>query len=223
MRPWAVIDPGDGRSGQPDPEDREALAAACAELGIPILAFSSALVFDGLAGRPYRESDPVTPDRPDGEREAASERSILAANARALVIRAGVPFGPWSRDGFLWPALARLHAGEIVEADREIVSPAYLPDLAHAALDLLIDGADGIWHLAHDAEVSWAEFAALAAERAATDPGRIETGSDDGAHLNRALATERGLLLPPLESALDRFVRDSAARWRGDSMNIAAE
>ena len=39
------------------------------------------------------------------------------------------------------------------------VSPTYVPDLVNVALDLLIDGADGIWHLANDGDVSWSELA----------------------------------------------------------------
>ena len=39
------------------------------------------------------------------------------------------------------------------------MSPTYVPDLANAVLDLLLDGAEGVWHLANDAAVSWYELA----------------------------------------------------------------
>jgi dTDP-4-dehydrorhamnose reductase len=44
------------------------------------------------------------------------------------------------------------------------------------------------------------------------------------APLNTALTSERGLLLPPLESALDRFFRDSEVDWAlPDRAAVAAE
>ena len=45
--------------------------------------------------------------------------------------------------------------GELV-ADDVVISPTYVPDLTHAALDLLIDGEGGLWHLANQGAVSWA-------------------------------------------------------------------
>lgn len=58
------------------------------------------------------------------------------------------------------------------------VAPTYIPDLVHACLDLLIDRERGIWHLANPAA-----------------PGRPQLGS------------ERGRLLPPLDDALQRYLR----------------
>ena len=43
------------------------------------------------------------------------------------------------------------------------MSPTYVPDLVDRALDLLIDGAAGVWHLANAGAVSWLEFARMAA------------------------------------------------------------
>ncbi len=50
-----------------------------------------------------------------------------------------------------------------------IVSPTYLPDLAHACLDLLIDGESGVWHLANAGSESWVDFAHRGASEADLD------------------------------------------------------
>jgi len=49
------------------------------------------------------------------------------------------------------------------------------------------------------------------------------TEAADGPALNTALSTERGILMPRLESALDRFFADSEVEWSDDAMKVAAE
>jgi dTDP-4-dehydrorhamnose reductase len=39
------------------------------------------------------------------------------------------------------------------------VSPTYIVDLVNVSLDLLIDGEEGIWHLANAGEISWKALA----------------------------------------------------------------
>ena len=41
--------------------------------------------------------------------------------------------------------------------------------------------------------------------------------------LSTALTSERGLLLPPLDGALDRFLRDSEVDWTETALHLAAE
>jgi dTDP-4-dehydrorhamnose reductase len=93
-----------------------------------------------------------------------------------------------------------------------VVSPTYVPDLGHAVLDLLVDGDSGIRHLANPGALSWSELARGALRRGGYDPALVEEAAGE-ASLNTALTSERGLLLPPLESALDRFFRDSEVDW----------
>ncbi len=96
-RPWAVINAAGyvrvaDAEGDPERCFREnaegalILAQACADLGIPFITFSSDLVFDGRLGRPYRESDPVTPQiRVRGEQGEGRGRGS-----------GGLQTGPWS-------------------------------------------------------------------------------------------------------------------------------
>ena len=49
----------------------------------------------------------------------------------------------------------------------------YVPDLAHASLDLLIDGERGLWHLSNGGALTWAEFARRAAAGAGLGTGRV--------------------------------------------------
>jgi dTDP-4-dehydrorhamnose reductase len=76
--------------------------------------------------------------------------------------------------------------------------------------------------MANIGETSWRDLAAMAAERAGFNP-ELVTDADDMPGLNTALSTERGILMPRLESALDRFFIDSEVEWSDEVMKTAAE
>jgi len=232
-RPWAVINTAGyvrvaDAENEPDACFREnaagaeILAKACAELGIPLITFSSDLVFDGRLGQAYVESDQANPTCVYGASKAEAERRVQAVHPGALIVRTSAFFGPWDRHNFVHSVLKTLAAGHGVEAGIDVVSPTYVPDLVHAALDLLIDGATGVWHLTNPGEISWRDLAGRVAQRAGFDPDLVSAASDDQV-LNTALSSERGLLLPPLESAIDRFFVESEVVWDADALRVAAE
>ena len=219
-RPWAVVNAaGYVRVDQAEQEaarcfrenaiGAEVLAHACARLGIPYVTFSSDLVFDGSLGRAYVESDLVCPTSIYGSSKAAAERLVAEAWPDALVIRTSAFFGPWDRYNFVHGVVEKLSAGRPVEASGQaLVSPTYVPDLVHAALDLLIDGASGVWHLANQGLVSWHELALRVADAAGINAGPLVRG-DRGVQTVTALTSERGLILPPLQEAIQRYVREA--------------
>jgi dTDP-4-dehydrorhamnose reductase len=83
-----------------------------------------------------------------------------------------------------------------------------VPDLVHTSLDLLIDRATGVWHLANQGVISWHELAVRAASAAGIDARSLVRAENVQASAT-ALSSERGVLLPPLEGALHRYVRDT--------------
>jgi dTDP-4-dehydrorhamnose reductase len=176
--------------------------------GIPLVTFSSDLVFDGQAGRAYGEEDEVGPACVYGRSKAEAERAVIAIHDRALIVRTSAFFGAWDRYNFAWHVLERLGEGKFFEAcPKTIVSPTFVPDLCHAVLDLLIDGETGIWHLANQGEVSWYEFARRTAEGAGHDPERIVAAARPDA-TNTALTSSRGRLLRPLDQAIGAYLND---------------
>lgn len=192
----------------------ELLARACARRGLPLVTFSSDLVFDGQLGRPYLETDPARPACVYGRSKAEAEQRVLDIWPETLVVRTSAFFGPWDRYNFAWNALRTLNAGEeLTAADVEVVSPTYVPDLVHATLDLLLDGEAGIWHLANEGQVSWNGFARWVAEGANLDTALIRT-PERGAPANNALSSERGLILRPLDRAIGDFIEFCTVDWR---------
>lgn len=214
--PWAVINAAGFVRVADAEREREAcmaanadgaqtLARACAAAGIPLVAFSSDLVFDGRLGRRYDEEDETAPGCVYGLSKAEAERHVLAAGGWPLVVRSSAFFGPWDRYNFAWQVAGALARGETVRAcSRTRVSPTWVPDLCHVALDLLIDGETGLWHLANDGEVSWYDFARRVAEGAGLDSDLI-VRDDAPEETSTALTSRRGVLLRSFDSALDEF------------------
>jgi dTDP-4-dehydrorhamnose reductase len=225
-RPWAVINTAgyvrvDDAEREPEKCQREnvegtiLLAKECRDRDIPFLTFSSDLVFDGTSSRAYLESDPVHPLNQYGRSKAEAETRVLEICPQALVVRTSAFFGPWDEYNFVTIALRNLSSGEPFAAAQDaIVSPTYVPDLVNHSLDLLIDEETGIWHLANQGETSWADLALRAAEIAGIDPKALrprparEFNYPAARPMYSALSSERGWIMPSLESALQRYVRE---------------
>jgi dTDP-4-dehydrorhamnose reductase len=222
-RPWAVVN----AAGWVRVDDAEAdvagcmaanadgairLARACHERDLPMAGFSSDLVFDGRLGRPYVESDLPEPLNVYGASKARGEQETLALDGRALMVRTAAFFSPYDRYNFAADVVRALAAGRrFAAAEDLVISPTYVPDLVNAVLDLLIDGETGLRHLANDEALSWAEFARRVAGSLDLDPGLVDGVAAAGfgwpatRPVYAALATERGRMMPSLQSAIDRF------------------
>jgi dTDP-4-dehydrorhamnose reductase len=229
IRPWAVVNAAgyvrvDAAEAEPARCYREnslgpkLLAAACAKRALPLVTFSSDLVFDGSETTPYLERHAARPLNVYGASKARAERCVLRAHDQALVIRTSAFFGPWDEHNFVTLALRALGAGhEFAAVTDLVVSPTYVPDLVDASLDLLIDRERGLWHLANQGALSWAELATLAAQAAGVPTRTLkllsyeEIGWDARRPAYSALGSERGALLPPVEGALHRFLADKRA------------
>jgi len=203
-RPWAVI-----MCGAPTPDAAAAWAAACAGSGIALALFSPDRVFDGAAGQPYREDDPVSPRTRAGRLAAATERRVAIAHPATLIVRHGPLFGTDRADDPLGALLAGLGGGGSLDApdapNAETVSPTFAPDLAEAVLDLLVDRDTGIWHLPTPGQrVDLLRRVADLAGRDAILALDDDTQNGRGCF---ALESQRGWPMPPLDDALARAVR----------------
>jgi dTDP-4-dehydrorhamnose reductase len=219
-RPWAVVNAagyvrvGDAardrdRCFRDNVDGPAQLARACRRLDIALVTFSSDLVFSGTARRPHVESDRPAPATVYGASKAEADRRVGEILPEALIVRASAFFGPWDRSNILTRALAALRAGRDWIVPATIVSPTYVPDLANAALDLLIDGERGVWHLANGHAV-WLEFVRRGAALAGVDTTRLH--EEQVARPYSVLGTERGALLPPLDDALARYIAEPAVQ-----------
>ncbi len=223
LQPWAIINAA-GFVRVDDAETMRAscysansvgvanLSSECARAGIPLVTYSSDLVFDGKKREPYVESDKPLPLGTYGASKLAAENHIVK-NCQQLVIRTSAFFGPWDEFNFAENVLRSVSNGiPFVAASDNIVSPTYVPDLVNASLDLLIDGETGIWHLANLGAVSWSEFALRITERMGLSEELVQPVAARDLDLAAerpayaALGSERSQLLPSLDDALDRWI-----------------
>ncbi len=221
--PWAIINTaGYVRVDQAERESelcfREntqgavTLAGICERNAVSYLTFSSDLVFDGDKQKPYVERDFTNPLNIYGQSKAAAEKQTLEINPNALIVRTAAFFSPWDEFNFLSVALGKILSGDTFKAaDDNFISPTYLPDLVNACLDILIDGERGLWHLANQGSLTWADFARQAASLSGLKPSFIIGCSTEELNLAAprpvysTLGSERGILLPSLDNALNRF------------------
>ncbi|MBB3858792.1 dTDP-4-dehydrorhamnose reductase [Novosphingobium hassiacum] len=228
--PWAVINAAGWVRVDDAEHEREvcmaanatgavALAAACAERGLPCVQFSSDLVFGDTASS-YVESAAVEPLNVYGRSKAAMEAEVCALPGAHLIVRTAAFFSPFDQANFAFHAVRTLSRGEPFHAEPdEAVTPTYVPDLCDAVLDLLIDGETGVWHLSSNELLSWHAFAVRIAQACGLNTGLILpiTREQQGLRAARprscGLASERGALLPSLQSAIDRFAQAMAHRY----------
>ncbi len=141
------------------------LAIACRQIDAKLVHFSTDYVFDGLAGRAYREEDPTHPLGAYAVSKLAGELYAGAYLDRPLIIRTSAVFGPVGMDtarGNFVETMLRL-AGKnqpIRVVEDHVASPSYAPALARCALDLLARDVDGIVHVGGGTPISWFDWAA---------------------------------------------------------------
>ncbi len=222
LRPWAIINAaGFVRVDEAEQNKVEcfrenvlgpqALAAAAHIRQISLLTYSSDLVFDGQSGSPYLESSTANPLNVYGQSKLACEGATLQYPT-TLCARTAAFFSARPRGDFLSDALSALSSGRTTIAlDDVTVSPTYLPDLADASLDLLIDGCTGLVHLANQGAISWSNLLQRGAQALDIDTRKIERRRLSEVNLAAprpvysALASERVYLMPTLDDALERY------------------
>ena len=151
-----------------------------------------------------------------GKSKAAAERLIGNENPDALIVRTSAFFGPWDEHNFIRQVHKQLSQSGRFRVPRDIyVSPTYVPDLVNATLDLLIDDEKGIWHLANNGEVSWAELALWTAHEFNLNRSGIDIVDHHQMNfvaprpLYSVLRSEKANLLPSLDNALERYFQQS--------------
>jgi dTDP-4-dehydrorhamnose reductase len=178
-------------------------ARAAAAVGAGFVYYSSEYVFDGTRG-PYAEDDPPCPISVYGESKLAGERRVREANARAVVVRTTVVYGPEPQGkNFVYQLLRRLRAGEPmrVPAD-QISSPTYNVDLAAASVELVERDLAGTWNVVGDAVMDRHAFALLACEVFDLDAALVDPVStaDLGQRARRPLRA--GLTIDRVRAAI---------------------
>jgi dTDP-4-dehydrorhamnose reductase len=189
---WTGVD-----AAEDDPQDAAAVnvggARHAAELGAPVVYYSSDYVFDGGKGEPYLESDAPAPLGVYGRTKLHGEAAV---GSEAWIVRSSWLFGPTGHN-FLRTML-RLggESDEVAIVADQRGSPTYVGHLAAATAEI-VELPYGVYHVAAAGDCTWADFAEAIFEEAALDTRvtRITT-TDFGAKAPRpaysVLRSEKG-------------------------------
>jgi dTDP-4-dehydrorhamnose reductase len=152
-------------------EAPELMARYAARHSAVLVHFSTDYVFDGLAGRPYVESDLARPLMAYGRTKLDGERRIKRTGAACLVFRTSWLYS-YQCTNFVTKMVELFQRrDEVTVVDDQRGTPTYAPHLAHAVTGLLArflhDGlrglrsarASGLFHLAGQGEATWFDVA----------------------------------------------------------------
>ncbi len=136
----------------------QAAAQVCDDLGLDLVYLSSDYVFDGRAGRPYREWDTPNPLGAYGRSKLAGE---LAARriSRHYVVRTSWLFGENGPNFVSTIARAARERSELRVVDDQHGSPTYTTDLASALARLITTRRFGVHHVTNSGVTTWFDFA----------------------------------------------------------------
>ena len=169
---WTDVD-----GAEDDPQSAAAVNVGgtrhVAEIGVPLVYYSTDYVFDGRSDEPYVESSPPNPLSAYGRTKLHGEG---AAGEQAWIVRSSGLFS--ETGGNFVTTMLRLgrERGEVGVVGDQRTSPTYVRHLAGVTRELL-ERPQGVWHVAADGDCTWAEFAEAIFEEAGipTTVRRIST------------------------------------------------
>jgi dTDP-4-dehydrorhamnose reductase len=136
-----------------------------AELGVPLVHFSTDYVFDGRKREPYVESDAPNPL---GAYARTKLHSEAAAGADAWVVRSAWLFGPTGHNFVRTMLRLGAERDEVAVVDDQRGCPTYVGHLA-ASVREVVELPHGVYHVAAGGDCTWADFAEAIFEEAGVD------------------------------------------------------
>jgi dTDP-4-dehydrorhamnose reductase len=133
-----------------------------AELGVPLVYFSSDYVFDGRKPEPYVESDAPNPQSAYGRTKWHGE---AAAGESAWIVRSSWLFGSTGNNFVRTMLRVGRERDEVSVVDDQRGCPTYVAHLARATREIL-SLPFGIYHVAAGGDCTWAELAEAIFEEA---------------------------------------------------------
>jgi dTDP-4-dehydrorhamnose reductase len=153
---WTDVD-----GAEADPQTATAVnvggTSHVAELGAPLVTFSTDYVFDGRKREPYLESDAPNPLSAYGRSKLLGE---AAAGEDAWVVRTSWLFGATGHNFLRTMLRLAEERDEVTVVDDQLGCPTYVGHLAQGVRALVEANRErGVWHLAAAGNCTWADFA----------------------------------------------------------------
>jgi dTDP-4-dehydrorhamnose reductase len=198
---WTDVD-----GAQADPQGAAAVNVGgtqhVAELGAPLVYYSTDYVFAGSKREPYTESDAPNSQSAYGRTKLHGE---AAAGEEAWIVRSSWLFGSTGHNFVRTMLRLGSERDEVAVVDDQRGCPTYVGHLAAATREI-VELPYGLWHVAADGECTWAEFAEAIFDEAGID-----------CRVRRITAAELGRPAPRPAYSVLRSERAGAPRlphWR---------
>ncbi|UUQ67306.1 dTDP-4-dehydrorhamnose reductase [Pseudomonas fuscovaginae UPB0736] len=147
------------------------LAQEAADLGIPLIHYSTDYVFDGSKAEPYTEDDETNPLSVYGRSKLTGERSIAAAHSQHLILRTSWVYSNHGRNFLLTMQRLLQEKPELRIVADQVGAPTWAGTIANSTRALIERwqagqaGAWGTYHLTASGETSWFGFAQAIGEQ----------------------------------------------------------
>jgi dTDP-4-dehydrorhamnose reductase len=157
-------------------EAPRALGEAAAELGIPVIHFSTDYVFNGAGTTPWTETDATGPLGVYGASKLAGEEALAASGAAHLIFRTSWVYSSRGRNFLLTILRLAQQRDELRVVDDQHGAPTSSRDLASMVLNVMkqmnercaansvasqdaVRAVEGVYHAADKGEATWFSFA----------------------------------------------------------------
>jgi len=152
------------------------LGELAAELGIPIIHFSTDYVYDGSGTRPWVESDPTGPLGIYGASKLAGDQALAASGAAHLIFRTSWVYSSSGKNFLLTILRLAQETEDLRIVDDQHGAPTWSRDLARLVVHVIgwiqdqsaqsgssvtdaVRSVQGVYHAVNSGETTWFGFA----------------------------------------------------------------
>ncbi len=149
------------------------VAEAARLAGAHVLYVSTDYVFDGRAGRPYREWDDTNPLSVYGRSKLGGERELMTLLPGSTIVRTSWVCGAHGAN--MVKSILRLAAErpELAFVDDQHGCPTFTEDLAGMIVRLAGARLPGLFHVTNQGSTTWYQFARDVVTAAGRDPSMV--------------------------------------------------
>lgn len=148
------------------------LVAAAEQVASRFCYLSTDFVFDGNAG-PYREEDITSPINYYGKTKELAEQIVTKSKLSWSIARTVLLYGKAdyiTRSNFIYWVKDNLEAGKKINVvNDQLRTPTYIPDYVNGILKITEQGAEGIYHISGEDQMTPYEMAIVVADHLKLD------------------------------------------------------
>ena len=197
------------------------MVRAALSVGAKMVYISTDYVFSGEGEEPWTEYMPYDPQNVYGLSKVQGEIAVRSLMKRYFLLRTSWVYGIHGKNFVRTMTRLGHERPEVRVVDDQIGSPTYSADLARVICDLISTEKYGIYHVANEGYMSWAQFAGMIMEKQGLDCRVVPVPTSEyptparrplNSRLSKAKLNASGIApMPSVEDALDRYLRELAA------------